>query len=221
MDHEFCDRIAQDASVVVLDADYRKAPEHPYPAPVEDVEDILKWVESQPERFDLGRVAVSGFSAGGNLALVAASELRRLVERIDIRAAYAFYPLVDLARDPRLKTVPKPINAFPVFMLRLFSTCYAPKAELRKNPRVSPTYADPGLFPGTTIIFACGTDNLSPEAEEMGQKLKAGGANVEVVQLDNAPHGFDKSVRPGSNAFEQREMTYSKVAKSLREAFEG
>lgn len=219
MDHEFCDRIAQEAGVFVLDADYRKAPEHPFPAPVEDVEDTLRWIESQPERFDLDRVAVSGFSAGGNLALVAASELRRHIEGINIRAVYAFYPLVDLARDPTLKTVPKPINPFPVFVLRMFNTCYTPDSEVRKNPRVSPIYADPGLFPGTTIIFTCGGDNLRPEAEEMGEKLKTGGANVEVVRLENAAHGFDKAVKPGSDIFEQREMTYSKVVQSLGDNF--
>ncbi|EEU41981.1 uncharacterized protein NECHADRAFT_50954 [Fusarium vanettenii 77-13-4] len=218
MDHEFCDRMALEAGVVVLDADYRKAPEHPYPAPVEDVEDILKWVEGQPDRFDLSRIAVSGFSAGGNLALVAASELRGHFKRINIRAAYAFYPLVDLDRDPELKKVPNPINPFPIFSLRLFATCYMPRAEERTNPRVSPTFAGPALFPDKTIIITCSADNLSPEAEDMGQKLKVGGANVEVVQLENAAHGFDKSVEPGSDAFKQREMTYLKVAEDLRKA---
>ncbi|KAL2670547.1 hypothetical protein Neosp_014335 [[Neocosmospora] mangrovei] len=208
--------MADEAGVVVLDADYRKAPEHPYPAAVEDVEDILRWVEDQPDRFDLSRIALSGFSAGGNLALVAASELRRYFKRINIRAVYAFYPLVDLDRSPELKKVPNPINPFPVFSLRLFATCYMPRAEERINPRVSPTFADPALFPDTTIIITCGADNLSPEAVEMGQKLKAGGANVEVVQLENAAHGFDKSVEPGSDAFKQREMTYLKVAEDLK-----
>ncbi|RSM03747.1 hypothetical protein CDV31_010366 [Fusarium ambrosium] len=216
MDHEFCDRMAHEAGVVVRDADYRKAPEHPYPAAMEDVEDVLKWVEGQPERFDPSRIAVSGFSAGGNLALVAASELRAQFKRINIRAVYAFYPLVDLDRDPKLKKVPNPINPFPLFSLRLFATCYMPRAGERKNPRVSPTFADPALFPDRTIIITCSADNLSPEAEEMGEKLKAGGANVEVVQLENAPHGFDKGVKPGSDAFKQREMTYLKVAEDLR-----
>ncbi|RSL73716.1 hypothetical protein CEP54_000248 [Fusarium duplospermum] len=181
MDHEFCDRMAHEAGVVVLDADYRKAPEHPYPAAVEDVEDILKWVEGQSEHFDLSRIAVSGFSAGGNLALVAASELRGQFKRINIRAVYAFYPLVDLDRNLELKKVPNPINPFPVFSLRLFATCYMPRAEERKNPRISPTFADPALFPSTTIIITCNADNPSSEAEEMAEKLKAGGANVEVA----------------------------------------
>ncbi|KAJ4157023.1 hypothetical protein NW754_008665 [Fusarium falciforme] len=184
--------------------------------PVEDVEDVLKWAEDQPDRFDLSRIAVSGFSAGGNLALVAASELRGHFKRINIKAAYAFYPLVDLDRNPGLKKVPNPINPFPVFSLRLFATCYMPRAEERTNPRVSPTFADPALFPDTTIIITCSADNLSPEAEEMGQKLKAGGANVEVVQLENAAHGFDKDAKPGSDAFKQREMAYLKVAEDLR-----
>ncbi|KAH7186379.1 Alpha/Beta hydrolase protein [Fusarium oxysporum] len=216
MDHEFCDRIANEAGVVVIDADYRKAPEHPYPAPVEDVEDILKWVESQTQCFDLNRIAVSGFSAGANLALVAASELRGHFKKINIRAAYAFYPLVDLARDPAIKKVPHPINPFPVFSLRLFATCYVPKVEQRKDPRVSPIFADPALFPALTIIFTCGADNLLPEAEEMAEKLKAGGANVEVIRLKNAAHGFDKAVKPESDAFKQREIAYSKVVQHLK-----
>ncbi|RSL41088.1 hypothetical protein CEP53_012970 [Fusarium sp. AF-6] len=215
MDHEFCDRMAHEAGVVVLDIDYRKAPDHPYPAAVEDVEDIFKWVEDQPERFDPSRIAVSGFSAGGNLALVAASELRGQFKRINIRAVYAFYPLVDLDRDPELKKVPSPINPFPLFSLCLFATCYMPRVEERKNPRVSPTFADPALFPNTIMIITCSAENLSPEAEEMAEKLKAGGANVEVVQLENAPHGFDKRAKPGSVAFKQREMTYLKVGKDL------
>ncbi|KAM5362601.1 hypothetical protein ACJA88_013958 [Fusarium oxysporum] len=182
MDHEFCDRIANEAGVVVIDADY----------------------------------PVSGFSAGANLALVAASELRGHFKKINIRAAYAFYPLVDLARDPAIKKVPHPINPFPVFSLRLFATCYVPKVEQRKDPRVSPIFADPAIFPALTIIFTCGADNLLPEAEEMAEKLKAGGANVEVIRLKNAAHGFDKAVKPESDAFKQREIAYSKVVQHLK-----
>lgn len=220
IDHEFCGRIAQDSNVVVIDADYRKAPEHPFPAAVEDVEDTLIWAESQPERFDLDRVAVTGFSAGGNLALVAVSELRTRSDRLNIRAVYAFYPLVDLERDPALKTVRNPINAFPPFVLRMFNTCYVPEAHLRKDPRVSPIYADPSLFPETIILFSCGGDNLGPESIEMGDKLRAGGANVEVVKLGAVPHGFDKRPKPNSPAYEHKEMTYTKVADSLKQAFE-
>ncbi|KAM0197338.1 hypothetical protein ACHAPI_005202 [Fusarium lateritium] len=77
MDHEFCEKIANESNVLVLDADYRKAPEYPFPAAVEDVEDTLRWVESQSRLFDTERVALSGFSSGANLALVASSELKR------------------------------------------------------------------------------------------------------------------------------------------------
>ena len=78
-DHSFCEQIAREANVLVLDADYRKGPEHPFPGATEDVQDVLRWVQSQPRVFDLDHIALSGFSSGGNLALVASSELRRLM----------------------------------------------------------------------------------------------------------------------------------------------
>ena len=73
MDHDFCERVATEGNVLVLDVDYRKAPEDPFPAAVQDAEDTLRWAESQGHQFDLDRVALSGFSSGGNLTLVASS----------------------------------------------------------------------------------------------------------------------------------------------------
>ncbi|KAK2684135.1 hypothetical protein RAB80_002081 [Fusarium oxysporum f. sp. vasinfectum] len=51
-------------------------------------------------------------------------------------------------------------------------------------------------------MFACGTDNLSLEAQEMADKLQAAAANVGVVQLQNAAHEFDKALLLELDAFE-------------------
>lgn len=62
----------------MVDVKYRLAPEHPFPAAFDDVEDVVKRVRSQPARFDQAHLSLSGFSAGGNLALaVASSSLHR------------------------------------------------------------------------------------------------------------------------------------------------
>lgn len=76
----FAARVTHALQISVLDVDYRKAPEHPFPAAVHDVEDALRWVGSgeNRRRFDPSRIAVSGFSSGGTLALVAASECRHI-----------------------------------------------------------------------------------------------------------------------------------------------
>ncbi|KAJ3509248.1 hypothetical protein NM208_g15694 [Fusarium decemcellulare] len=140
LDYRFCEKLARENGFLVLDADYRKAPENPHPAALEDVEDVLDWIETQPTRFHSERVAVSGFSAGANLALVAASTTRA---RSKVRAAFAFYPLVDISRDPQLKVVAAPIDPLPVFAQRFFAMCYVPEEERHKDPKVSSLYAEP------------------------------------------------------------------------------
>ncbi|KAK1141012.1 hypothetical protein N8T08_009669 [Aspergillus melleus] len=64
-DDAFCRQVSQRTGYLVLDIKYRLSPEHPFPAPVDDVEDVVNWVKSQPNKFDLSRMAISGFSAGG------------------------------------------------------------------------------------------------------------------------------------------------------------
>ena len=99
----FCSRVARDLGVFVLDADYRKRPETPVPGAVCDVEDVLTWIKSEVDRYELSRVAVSGFSAGGALTLVAASVLRRSPTRslLQITVVVAMYPPIDLSIAPK------------------------------------------------------------------------------------------------------------------------
>ena len=68
-DDIFCRRVAAETHYTVLDIEYRLAPEHPFPAAPHDAADALKYVLSRPDLYDNSRIAVSGFSAGGNLAL--------------------------------------------------------------------------------------------------------------------------------------------------------
>ncbi|CAI4212773.1 unnamed protein product [Parascedosporium putredinis] len=122
IDHEYCSQIAQKAGIFVLDADYRKSPEHPYPAPVEDVEDVLAWVGEQSTFIDASRLAVSGFSAGAVLAFVAASVLRSSYPKLNIRAALGVYPGTDLATDPQTRIIPAPVQPIPPKVLDIFLT---------------------------------------------------------------------------------------------------
>ncbi|KAF7974013.1 hypothetical protein HWV62_13519 [Athelia sp. TMB] len=74
-DNEFCALVAAQTPCVVFDIDYRKAPEHLFPAALQDVEDVLVYIAASPEQFDASNIFVSGFSAGGNLALSTAASL--------------------------------------------------------------------------------------------------------------------------------------------------
>ncbi|KAG7406697.1 General amino-acid permease GAP2 [Fusarium oxysporum f. sp. rapae] len=214
MDHEFCDRIANENNVLVLDADYRKAPEYPLPGAVEDAEDTFRWVESQG-MFDLDKVALSGFSSGGNLALVASSELKHEF-KMNIRAVYAFYPGVDFSIPPEEKRVPKPIRPLPVSFQHLLTDAYVPRVEDRKSPKASPMYAEATSFPEHVMLVACSGDIFTPEVEVFADKLERAGRDVEVVRIEGA-HGCDKTTNPKTFRPEARDFAYSKVVQSLQE----
>lgn len=111
-DAYFCSKVASETGIYVLDADYRKAPENRWPAAVHDVEDVLNWIATQPGRFDSKRVATSGFSAGGNLALIAAGAMRKSL-KVNIEAVAAVYPATDLSIPNANKVVPNPLNEPP------------------------------------------------------------------------------------------------------------
>ncbi|TGJ79178.1 hypothetical protein E0Z10_g9590 [Xylaria hypoxylon] len=215
----FCSRIARETGAVVLDADYRKAPESPFPAALQDVEDTLRWVATQPHRFDQDRVGVCGFSAGGTLALAAATALREnLTNIINIRIAVANYPLLDLAADPASKKAPHPII---VWALRLFNDCYAPDVESRTHPAVSPSFAPPDEFPPTVALLSCEGDPLGPEANALAKKLEISGLPVRVVNriLEGVPHAFDKGAEEGTVSWVRREEAYELVAALLKQSF--
>ncbi|KAI1866405.1 hypothetical protein JX265_007706 [Neoarthrinium moseri] len=211
-DVAFCSRIAQAAGIVVVDADYRKGPEHPFPGPLNDVEDTLQWVVTQ-EGLDAKNVGLSGFSAGACLALEAASTVRvdQNQEQLHIRAVVAFYPITDLAMAPEDKRVPRPIKPHPIWALHIFNDCYAPDPESRKNPAVSPSFVDVKSFPSLTAFILCEGDSLRPEATQLADRLqeqKNSSQDVVLHVLEGVPHGFDKGAQEGTLEWARREEAY-------------
>lgn len=218
-DRTFCTRVARELGVLVLDADYRKAPEHPFPAAINDIEDTLRWVASRPHDFQLDRVAFSGFSAGGNLALVAASSVIKSVsDDIQLQSVVAFYPPTNISIHPGAKTVSHPKRPIPVWLANAFNDCYTPDAATRRDPRVSPAFAERGDFPQSVAIITCSGDTLCPEANELASQLNDGSRKVRTITLDDVTHAFDKYCPEGSNEWKQREIGYSLAVDVLKEA---
>lgn len=96
-DSQFCQRVADVAQCVVLDLDYAKAPERPWPNATEDVLALVHWLRSEGAEkhgWDGSRVAITGFSSGGCIALLAATQLDGF-----IKACCVLYPsCVSLSR---------------------------------------------------------------------------------------------------------------------------
>ena len=95
MDHALCARFAAELGMLVVSAEYRLAPEHPFPAPLDDCFAVLRWLHSQAEVFalDPGRIAVGGASAGGGLA--AAVVQRAVDEGVPVAFQLLEYPMLD------------------------------------------------------------------------------------------------------------------------------
>ncbi|KAK7737354.1 hypothetical protein SLS53_006657 [Cytospora paraplurivora] len=231
----FCARTAHDLGIAVLDADYRKAPEHPFPAALNDVEDVLHWVggrsnitsggddDDDDRHFDASRVVLSGFSSGGALALAAASALRRGVLQasgVGIRGVVALYPLADLTIPSREKLPPRDgISPMDPSVLDLFVDCYLPDQGDRADPRASPGRADPAEYPGTVAVLSCEGDRLAPEALALQSRLQEC-PSVKAVgtMLMGVGHGFDAGVEQGTLEWERREEMYALAVETVRGA---
>jgi acetyl esterase/lipase len=220
-DHAFCVRVATEVGIPVLDADYSKGPERPFPASIHDVEDTLRWVEDQAE-YDARRVTVSGFSAGGNLALVAASSVRHgatlTAAGVDISAVFAVYPPTDLTLDPLSKVSPKPGRTIPPAIAGIFDDSYVPDPAMRADPRVSPINADPATFPATVLIQACEIDTLHDEAAALATRLDDGSRHLVFTTIPGAHHGFDKGCEEDSPQWGMRDVAYSQIIREMQQA---
>ncbi|OGM49603.1 hypothetical protein ABOM_001618 [Aspergillus bombycis] len=213
-DDDFCRQVSQQTGYSVLDIQYRLAPEHPFPAALEDVEDVVNWVRTQPKKFNLQRIAMSGFSAGGNLALAASSTL---FPPGTFRSVISFYPSVECFLDPDNLVAPesggKPL---PPFAIRLFKQCYLQSKVDARDPRVSPALADPNRFPTNVLIISAGYDSLAPEAERLAQNLQKHSTRYVVhKRMERCDHGWDKLAKKGGRGWELKEKAYASAISML------
>lgn len=183
--------LAAGSGAAVLLPDYRLAPEHPFPAALEDVEDVLLWV-SGPDRpigGDLrlgGPLVVGGDSAGANLAAVVT---RRLRGRVDPVLQVLAYPVTDCHFDTpsyREHTAQPPLTAAD---MRWFLGHYAPPTAWA-SPDVSPLRAaDLHAMPPTFVLLA-EYDVLRSEGEAYAERLREAGVKVTTRRYAGVTHGF-------------------------------
>ncbi|OWJ77264.1 alpha/beta hydrolase [Haematobacter genomosp. 1] len=178
-----CRFLAQASGAAVFAVDYRLAPEHPFPTPLEDAEAGLRWLRDQAETLDIdaGRIALAGDSAGGNLAAVLAN-----TSATEPAAVVLLYPVTDLrgATWGRLtRGVPLSVRS-----MEWFRGHYAGEADL-SDPRLSPLLAaDPSRAPH--FIVTCGHDPLAEEGVAYAGRLALHGAEVEHHHLPRHAHGL-------------------------------
>ena len=213
---DFCDNVqrglAARTGYVVVGLSYRLAPEHPFPAALDDCEDVLRWmVESKPAGLDPQRIAVGGESAGGNLT-VALALTSRDKGGPAIRHLSIYYPFTDTtltSPDWDTSDMPGVGRAEAEFMVSV----YAPNDA--NNPLVSVLHADLARLPPSTVI-TCGHDPLRTDGVALAAALKAAGVPTLHTHYDEMPHGFLMFTRLTKRADESMD----EMAREATKAFE-
>lgn len=186
-----CRMLSNHVPAVVVGVDYPLAPEHPYPAAVEDCFAVLRWLTENADSIggDARRIAVAGDSAGGNLAAVLPL-MARDRGLTPLAAQVLIYPMVDAT----LSSGSLVENALvPPFTLadcvKAWQLYLDPKQD-RRDPYVSPLYAESltGLPPA--LILSGEFDILSDEDAAYAGRLEASGVKTEHEQFPGMIHGF-------------------------------
>lgn len=176
--------ICRGADAVVVSVDYRLAPEHPFPAGVEDAVASARDIQSRLDEFGgTGTLAVAGDSAGGNLSAVVAQAVPGLAAQLLV------YPTTDGTGDYPSRTENAEGYFLDLPLMRWFVRHYAPGqdfADVRLSPILAPSLA--GLPPA--VVVTAEFDPLRDEGIAYAEALEAAGVPVEQRTYPGMIHGF-------------------------------
>jgi acetyl esterase len=182
-----CRQLAVAADAEVVSVDYRLAPEHPFPGPLEDAFAALGAIAARDPATPL---AVMGDSAGGNLAAACALGARRHGgPRLDLQVLV--YPITDHDFDrPSYARYGDGGYLLSRADMEWYWRCYAPNAEDRRDPLASPLHAPDlaGLPPSIVVVAGC--DPLRDEGVAYADALAAAGTPADLQVFDGMIHGF-------------------------------
>ncbi|RAL11785.1 alpha/beta hydrolase fold protein [Aspergillus homomorphus CBS 101889] len=228
VDDAFCRAWSTRTGMLVISLDYRKIPLHAFPTATHDVaaqiHDLLAHRDDLP--IDRARLAIGGFSAGGNLALSVA-QLPALKRRF--RAAVIYYPIVDFSHPPTHKMATRPYADYRVDHLGSagwwLDWGYVCPGQDRRDPLLSPWYAHPDDLPPCVYMVAAEYDMLRLEAQEMIHRLAGWEDRIDKEEpferggykwtlARGCRHGFTHGMPKGkrSRRVEVREQIYEEAA---------
>jgi acetyl esterase len=193
-------QLARQTGCAVALAAYRKAPEQPFPAAIDDAWEAIRWVSDHLQRL-VGRnvpLVVAGDSAGGNLAAVV-SRRARDAGGPAIAHQLLIYPITDCRFDSASYLAAENQLVFDRETLEWLWDQYVPDPDRRVDPDVSPARAELSGLPPATIVSA-EYDVLRDEGEAYAGALKAAGVPITLHRAAGQMHGFLTMVNilPGS-----------------------
>ena len=184
--------LASAVPAIVVSVDYRLAPEHPYPAALEDCEAVLRWIATEGGALggDPSRIAIGGASAGGNLAAALVLKMRDEGGPA-IASQYLAVPATDLSGTREWRSYEEAYEGYVLTVagIEQMIDAYVPEPRLRMEPYVSPLLEGrlEGLPP--TLVVTALFDPLRDQGEAYARRLEAAGVPV-TLHREDALHGF-------------------------------
>ncbi len=187
--HRLCALIAKESGAPVMSVDYRLAPEHPYPAGLDDCLAAYSWALENAARYGApaGKAAVGGDSMGGNFAAIAAQHFKG---PRGPALQLLIYPAVDFVSEtPSMHDFS---NAFPLTAetIEFFVRKYLPEGIDPAGPRVSPGRTQDLRGLSRALIYTAGFDMLLDQGSAYADRLKEAGVRAEYHCFESLPHGF-------------------------------
>jgi acetyl esterase len=187
-----CRALAIAAGAVVIAVDYRLAPEHIFPAAIEDSAAAVAWTarEAGALGLDPARIALVGDSAGGNLAAVVALMARDGALPVRPVLQGLIYPATDLVMNHASHA--RPLEDVPLTptTMRWFGELYCPRPADRLDWRASPLRAANLAGAAPAFVLTVGHDPLRDEGIEYARRLEREGVRVTHVDIADQIHGF-------------------------------
>ncbi len=184
-----CRSLANKSGHAVLAVEYRLAPEHKFPAAVDDSITALKWAHDNAKNLgiDSSRIAVGGDSAGGNLAAVVAQQ-----QVVPLKFQMLIYPCVDASMS--FPSIIENVNG-PLLTSSLmgwFHDNYLRDKNDAQNQKASPMLASDDLLKQMppALVVTAQFDPLRDEGEAYGKRLVENGVNTTITRFNGQFHAF-------------------------------
>jgi acetyl esterase len=185
-----CRFFAARTGCAVVAIDYRLAPEHKFPAAIDDAVTAFRWLAANAASLGLdpARIVVAGDSAGGTLAAVVAQEMRGAPQPPCLQ--WLIYPATDLAANEGSHESCGEGFLLTRADMEWFANHYLANPELASDPRASPLRATDlsGLPPA--LVFTAGLDPLRDEGQAYAERLSAAGVKTIHREFESLIHGF-------------------------------
>jgi acetyl esterase len=186
-----CRKLAFEGELIVISVDYRLAPEHKFPAAVEDAISATRWVADNALEFgiDAGRLCVGGDSAGGNLAAVVALAARD-GNGPALSGQVLIYPATDFAMTHRSHSEPETSILLTHSVIKWFRDHYLNSPADVHDWRASPARASTLIGLPPAYVLTAGADPLRDEGNAYAQRLQEAGVAVTHKTFPGQFHGF-------------------------------